>query len=118
MFYNAQLLYTPCSFVKNVKSGNLRGAVGNALGIAVDAVAAVIPFVPDGVGAVRIGAKAVNAIDNAVDATKAAKAGELADAVKTTGNMSEASKVTHGNSRMSTKSQHAYDRDSHLIPLI
>ena len=97
------------NFVKNIKYGNVRGAVGDAVGIAIDAVAAVVPFVPGGVGAVRTGAKVVNAIDNAVDATKTTKAGELADAVMTTGNMSEASKVTHGNSRMSTKSQHAYD---------
>ena len=65
------------SFVKNIKSGNLRGAVGDAVGIAVDAVAAAVPFVPGGVGAVRAGAKAVNAIDNAADVAKGV--GNVAD---------------------------------------
>ena len=97
------------SFVQNIKSGNVSGAVGDAVGIAIDAVAAAVPFVPGGVGAVRASAKAVNAIDNAADAAKTARTGELADVVKTMGDMSETSKVTHGNSRMSTKSQHAYD---------
>ena len=97
------------SLAQNIKSGNARGAVGDAVGIAIDAVAAVVPFVPGGVGSVRTGAKAVNAIDNAADAAKTARTGELADAVKNMGDMSETSKVTHGNSRMSTKSQHAYD---------
>ncbi len=93
------------SFIQNIKSGNVRGAVGDAVGIAVDAVAAAVPFVPGGVGAVRAGAKAVNAIDNAADAAKTVKSSELADELKTL----ESLKVTHGNSRMSTKSQHAYD---------
>ena len=80
------------SFVQNIKSGNVSGAVGDAVGIAIDAVAAAVPFVPGGVGAVRAGAKAVNAIDNAADAAKTARTGELADVVKTMGDMSETSK--------------------------
>ncbi len=70
------------SFVKNIKSGNVRGAVGDALGIAVDAVAAAVPFVPGGLGAIRAGvktvdatvgvAKGINTFDNATDAAKAA----------------------------------------------
>ena len=34
------------SFVQNIKSGNVSGAVGDAVGIAIDAVAAAVPFVP------------------------------------------------------------------------
>lgn len=49
------------SFVKNIKSGNVRGAIGDALGIAVDAVAAAVPFVPGGLGAIRAGVKTVDA---------------------------------------------------------
>ena len=60
------------SFVKNIKSGNLRGAVGDAVGVAVDAVAAAVPFLPGGVGAVRAGAKVVNAADDVANAAKAA----------------------------------------------
>ena len=70
------------SFVKNIKSGNVRGAIGDALGIAVDAVAAAVPFVPGGLGAIRAGvktvdatvgvAKGINTFDNATDAAKAA----------------------------------------------
>ena len=37
------------SLMDNVKSGNVRGAIGDGAGIAVDAVAAMIPFVPGGV---------------------------------------------------------------------
>ena len=62
------------SFVKNIKSGNVRGAVGDAVGVVVDAVAAAVPFVPGGVGAVRAGAKAVNAAGGAIDAVKAVDA--------------------------------------------
>ena len=59
------------SFAQNVKSGNVRGAVGDALGITVDVIAAAVPFVPGGVGAIRAGANAVDAIDNVADASKA-----------------------------------------------
>ena len=63
------------SFTQNVRSGNIRGAVGDGVGIVVDAFAAFVPFVPGGVGAVRAGAKAVNVVDNAVDAAKAVRTG-------------------------------------------
>ncbi len=79
------------SFVKNIKSGNVRGAVGDAVGIAVDAVAAAVPFVPGGVGAVRAGAKAVNAIDNAADVAKGVGnvADNATDAAKTAASFSD-----------------------------
>ena len=37
------------SLIDNVKSGNVRGAIGDGAGIVVDAVAAMIPFIPGGV---------------------------------------------------------------------
>ena len=64
------------SFIKNVRSGNVKEAVGDAVGVAVDVVAAAMPFIPGGVGLVRNGAKtakAINAIDNAADAVKGAE---------------------------------------------
>ena len=64
------------SFIKNVRSGNVKEAVGDAVGVAVDVVAAAMPFIPGGVGLVRNGAKtakAINAIDNAADAVKVQK---------------------------------------------
>ena len=61
------------SFVQNVKLGNVRAAVGDGVGIVIDAVAAAVPFVPGGVGTVRSGAKAAGIINGAVDATKGAK---------------------------------------------
>ena len=70
------------NLVKNVKAGNVWGAVGDGAGIVIDVAAAIIPFAPGGVGAIRAGAKTVdaatgvaksiNAADNATDATKAA----------------------------------------------
>ena len=54
----------------------------------------------------RTGAKAIDTIDDVAEAAKAAKTGKMSDIAKTTGNPSGA---IHGNSRMSTKSQHAYD---------
>lgn len=51
------------SLVQNVQSGNVRGAVGDGVGIVIDAVAAAVPFIPGGVGAVRAGAKAAKSVD-------------------------------------------------------
>lgn len=53
------------SLIDNVKSGNVRGAIGDGAGIVVDAVAAMIPFVPGGVGYLKAGQKVVNAVDAA-----------------------------------------------------
>ena len=61
------------NLVKNIKAGNTRAAIGDGIGIAVDVAAAVLPFVPGGVGAARAGAKVVNAADDVADAAKAAE---------------------------------------------
>ena len=55
------------SLIDNVKSGNVRGAIGDGAGIVVDAVAAMIPFVPGGVGYLKAGQKVVNAVDAGLD---------------------------------------------------
>ena len=59
------------SFVQNVKSGNISGAIGDGVGVLLDVAAAAVPFIPGGVGAVRAGAKAVGVIDNVTDAARA-----------------------------------------------
>ena len=59
------------SLVKNIKDGNIKGAIGDGLGIAADVVAAAVPFLPGGVGALRAGAKVVDAVDDVADAVKA-----------------------------------------------
>ena len=51
------------SFVQNVQSGNVKGAVGDGVGIVMDAVAAAVPFIPGGVGYIRQGARLVNLMD-------------------------------------------------------
>ena len=40
---------------RNDYSGNVRGAIGDGAGIVVDAVAAMFPFVPGGVGYLKAG---------------------------------------------------------------
>ena len=95
------------SFAKNISAGNIRGAVWDGVGVVVDLAAAAIPVVPGGVGYVRAG---INAADNAIDAAKAVNAVDnAADAAKVVDNTAGATKVVHGNSRQSTKAQHAYD---------
>ena len=82
------------SFVQNVRTGNVRSAVEDGVGIVIDVFAAAVPFVPGGVGVVRAGAKAVNAIDNATDAMKAAR---TADGINNVANSSDAVSATaHG----------------------
>lgn len=58
------------SLVQNIESGNVKAAVGDGLGIVVDAVAAAVPFVPGGVGAVRTGRKLLDLTEAGVDALK------------------------------------------------
>ena len=65
------------NLVKNLQSGNVDAAIDDGVDIAVDLVSAFVPFVLGGVGAVRAGAKAVNAIDNAADVAKGV--GNIAD---------------------------------------
>ena len=71
------------SFVDNVQSGNVGGAIADGIGIVADAAAVALPFVPGGAGAgikaYRAADKAadivrtVNKVDNATDAVSAGK---------------------------------------------
>ena len=82
------------SLVDNIQSGNVRGAIGDGIGIAVDVAAAALPFIPGGVGAVRAGmktadavgafAKASNITDNATDAAKVIERSVSNTPIKTT----------------------------------
>ena len=65
----ASLVMGASSFVDNVQQGNTGAAVVDAVGIVVDAIAAVIPVVPGGVGA---GIKAARSADDAVKAVNTA----------------------------------------------
>ena len=55
------------SLIRNVRSGNVRAAIGDGFGIAVDVAAAALPFVPGGVGAIRYGVKGMNMLDAGTD---------------------------------------------------
>jgi hypothetical protein len=78
------------SFSSNVKEGNVGGAVVDGIGIVVDVISAVTPFVPavagSSISAIRglsKGAEALKVIDNASDAAKAVDAaGDVAKGVK------------------------------------
>ena len=63
------------SFAYNVKTGNVSGAIVDAVGIVGDSAAAAIPFIPGGFGT---GIKAYRAADTAADALKAARKGGAA----------------------------------------
>jgi len=63
------------SFRNDVEEGNVGWAIVDAVGIAADTVALVLPFVPGGVGA---GIKALRAGDVGVDAVRAMRGGEVA----------------------------------------
>ena len=58
------------NLVKNIKAGNTRAAIGDGIGIAVDVAAAVLPFVPGGVGILRTGNRVLNIADAGIDALK------------------------------------------------
>ena len=58
------------SLVDNVRAGNTRAAIGDGVGIVIDAFAAAVPFVPGGVGALRTGAKLVDVADDAIGAVR------------------------------------------------
>lgn len=82
------------SFADNVKAGNVWGAVFDAGGIVVDMVAATVPLVPGGVGAVRAGIKAAKAADTVDDVVDAARAADKAlDAAKTADRVDNATDV-------------------------
>ena len=61
------------SFVENIKSGNVKGAVLDGLGIIADAAALMLPCVPGGVGALIKGSRVADKLDNAKDSAKAIK---------------------------------------------
>lgn len=88
------------SFTDNIRAGNFGSAALDAVGIVVDGVALAVPVVPGGAGAIINGARAA---DKVVDA--ATEIDKAVDAVNTT----RALKAVHGNSKASTKAQHAYD---------
>ena len=85
------------SFWDNIKAGNIGAAVVDGLGVIVDGAAVALPFVPGGAGAAI---KGVRAADDVLDAISGAD--KAADVAKT-------AKAVHGNSKASTKAQHAYD---------
>ena len=73
------------SLIGNIKAGETRAAIGDGIGIVVDVAAAALPFVPGGVGAVRAGAKTVDALDNVAEAAKGARtASNFNDVAKST----------------------------------
>lgn len=85
------------SFADNVKAGNVWGAVFDAGGIVVDVVAAAVPIIPGGVGAVRAGIKAAKAADTVDDVVDAARAADKAlDAAKTADRVDNATDVAKG----------------------
>jgi len=79
------------SLYNNIVSGNYVDAVADGVGVIVDAAAVLIPGVPGGAGAAI---KASRAVDNLADGVSA---------------IEQTSKIVHGNSKASTKAQHAYD---------
>ena len=73
------------SLIKNARSGNVRAAIGDGFGIAVDVAAAALPFVPSGVGSARaVGKGVVNFTENVVEVAK--KVDTAKDAGKATAN--------------------------------
>ncbi len=72
------------SLASNIKDGHVGSALVDAVGLVYDVAAVALPLVPAGAGT------AMNAIRKGDDVVDAAK-------------------VVHGNSKLSTKAQHAYD---------
>lgn len=83
------------NLIDNIQSGNIRGAIGDGVGIAVDAIAAAVPLIPGGVGAIRAGAKIANTVDNAADAVRTvSNADDAIDAVKNRVKLRKSTKTT------------------------
>jgi len=79
----ASLAMGVASFAGNVATGNVGGAVIDAVGIVADAAAVATPFVPGGAGAAIKGIRALNKLDDVVDAVQAAnKVDNLVDATR------------------------------------
>ena len=58
------------SLIDNVKAGNYGSAALDTAGVVVDIVAAAVPIVPGGAGAIIKGARLVDKVDNAGDVAK------------------------------------------------
>ncbi len=88
------------SLVSNIKAGNVWAAVGDGAGIAIDAIAAAIPFVPGGVGAIRAGVKAADAFDDAVDLSKIThNIGKAENVTTSTADLSKLSPMERGKTK-------------------
>ena len=68
------------SLIDNVSAGHYGWAAVDALGVAVDAVAAAVPIVPGGAGAVIKGARLLNKVDNTADSVFATRRQAFNDA--------------------------------------
>ena len=53
-----------------VRAGNTRAAIGDGVGIVIDAFAAAVPFVPGGVGALRYGHEVLDGVEGITDISK------------------------------------------------
>lgn len=69
----ASLVTGVLSFSENAKSGNVKGAVLDGLGIIADVAALMLPCVPGGVGALIKGSRVADKLDGAKDTAKAIK---------------------------------------------
>jgi RHS repeat-associated protein len=79
------------SFVDNVQSGNVGGAIADGFGVVLDAAAVVVPFVPGGAG---VAIKAARTADKVVDAVKTAnKIDNAVDGAKAMNKAGDATKV-------------------------
>lgn len=95
------------SLVDNVKQKEWGAAALDAGGLTLDAVVAIIPIVPGGAGTAI---KASRAADAAIDAVQAIdKTQDAANALNKVESISDVTKAVHGNSKASSKAQHAYD---------
>ena len=98
------------SLVDNIKHGKWGAAALDTGGLILDAAAAVVPFVPGGVGTAI---KAARTADKVADTSKAIKTVDKAidstEAIKDVDRVTDAVKKVHGNSMASSKAQHAYD---------
>lgn len=67
----------------NIRQGKIGAAIADGIGVLLDAAAVVTPFVPGGVSAAISAARAVDRVDDIVDAGKALNAVDnVADAAK------------------------------------
>jgi len=95
------------NIMNSIHNGNNRDILIDIGGLVLDIAAAVIPFVPGGAGTAI---KAARAADKSLEATRdIEKAVDAATIINKVDDAADVSKFAHGNSRVSTKAQHAYD---------